>query len=95
MNKYQTKMTMKSCIKRNNNGSDKPNKAVCFGEILILEIPITLGDNPTTMKGIPVALSTSQPQRETMYDIEWYEAFRTKRRTRQDLRICPKRRMQL
>jgi hypothetical protein len=94
-NKYETKMTMKSCIKRNKNGSNEPKKAVCFGQILILEVPITLGDNPTTIKGIPVALSSSKPQRESMYDIEWYEAFRTKRRTPQELRICPKRRMQL
>jgi hypothetical protein len=90
---------MKSCIKKNNNNNNgyqqDPKKAVCFGQVLILEIPITLGDNPTTIKGIPVALSTNKPQRESMYDLEWYEAFRTKRRTRQELKICPKRRLQL
>jgi hypothetical protein len=88
-------MTMKSCIKRENNGSNEPKKSVCFGQVMILEIPVTLGDNPTTIKGIPVALSTNKPQRESMYDIAWYEAFRSKRRARHELRICPKRRMQL
>jgi hypothetical protein len=54
-------------------------KNVSFHEIIILEFPLVMGDNPACSAGVPVALAP-EPISETTVTVEMYEAKRKKKR---------------
>lgn len=71
------------------------SKAVSFGDITILEFPITLGENPSVSAGAPIQLGW-KPQRVSTRDIELYEYLRRdERRHRRALHMSVPRRAQI
>lgn len=83
---------MKSCLRKVMHAQG-PSHMVCFSQIEICEFPEELGDNPTTLTGVPIGLGKKLEHR-VVYDVEWYESFRERRRTRDELRIPPNLRFQ-
>ena len=69
-------------------------KRVTFGEVTVVEFPIIIGDNPSTLTGVPVALGNKEVGR-AVYDLDIYESSHKRPRTREELRLCPQIRFQM
>ena len=69
-------------------------KRVTFGQIMIIEFDRLIGDNPSTLTGVPVTLG-KQEIGKTIYDLEQYESLHKRPRTRQELKLSPQIRFQM
>jgi hypothetical protein len=59
-------------------------KQVSFGSIEIIELPMSLGDNPSVSKGAPVTVEWVA-QKRTTFSIDFFEKYRPNRRPPRDL----------
>ena len=90
-----------SCLKEattsNNNDTNSRKrkcKRVTFGQVLIIEFNRTIGDNPTTITGVPIALG-HQVVGSVVYDLDQYESLHKRPRSRMELKLCPQVRFQM
>jgi hypothetical protein len=60
------------------------DKQVSFDSIEIIELPMTLGDNPSVSKGAPLTVEWVAQQRTT-FGIDFFEKYRPSRRSRRGL----------
>jgi hypothetical protein len=77
---------LQGCLKREETKRRALAKKVRFGELVITEFPIILGDNPAVTSGAPVTIDWT-PQGEVSYTINVYESVRGTRRRRRKLLI--------
>lgn len=70
------------------------DKKVTFNEIEILEFQYILGDNPAVSSGAPIALGNDLV-RQLMYEVDFYENNRGKRKSRKKLVIPVQTRAQM
>jgi hypothetical protein len=61
------------------NNTSTTRNMVQFSEVEIIEIPITLGDNPSCKSGPAIQPSWDTQSRSTV-DLDWYELSRPNRR---------------
>ena len=76
---------------------DHAEKHVSWGALRLLEFNVCLGDHPLTF-GVPLCLSYNEGiQSDRTYALDFYEdcRSRTRRRNRNELRLCPKKRLEL
>jgi hypothetical protein len=75
----------KSAMKTCERDSGK-RRGVCWGEIVILEFPNILGDNPGVSDGVPITIGWKHNSKNTV-DIDYYEFLRQShpRRKRKEL----------
>jgi hypothetical protein len=85
--------SIKSCLKKEGSVLVQPKK-VWFNQIIVLEFPIILGDNPTPIDGIPITIGW-EPQKMSMMDIHSFELSRPAPRTRAQLRLSAVRRVEM
>jgi hypothetical protein len=78
--------SLQGCLKREETKRRALAKKVRFGELVITEFPIILGDNPAVTSGAPVTIDWT-PQGEVSYKINVYESVRGTRRRRRKLLI--------
>lgn len=76
---------IKGCLRREGQRSSTL-KGVRFGNIVITEFPIILGDNPAVTSGAPVTIDWT-PQAENSYSVNAFEQFKPARRRRRKLLI--------
>lgn len=69
------------------------DKRVSFGSIEVIEFEETIGDNPTTLTGVPISLGKQLRKRE--FVLETYESSRKRPRTMEELRLSPQVRFHL
>jgi hypothetical protein len=89
---------LKSCLKRSDGTESSyssafssssfksSNRRVVFGNIVITEFPIILGDNPAVTSGAPVTIDWI-PQGESVFAVDVYEEIKPARRRRRKLLI--------
>lgn len=63
------------------------SRSVSFDKVDIKEFPMTLGDHPSAASGPPVALDWEKIERERLLDLNEYEASRSPRRSRKQLKL--------
>ena len=78
--------SLQGCLKREETKRRALAKKVRFGELVITEFPIILGDNPAVTSGAPVTIDWTS-QGEVSYKINVYESVRGTRRRRRKLLI--------
>jgi hypothetical protein len=61
-------------------------KKVSFADVEIIELPYTLGDNPSVSLGVPISASWEAQKRTTM-NLDFFETYRPTRRTKQELAL--------
>jgi hypothetical protein len=61
--------------------------SVSFDTVDIKEFPMTLGDHPSAASGPPIALNWDVVERERSFKLDEYEASRSPRRTRRQLKL--------
>jgi hypothetical protein len=66
-------------------------KQVNFDTIEIIELPMTLGDNPSVSVGAPLTVEWESQQRTT-FQLDFFEKYRPERRSRHTLVISPEAR---
>ena len=76
---------IKGILKREGRRNRQSNN-VTFGDLVITEFPIILGDNPAVTMGAPVTIDW-KPQGEISYKLDVYETVRGTRRRRRKLLI--------
>jgi hypothetical protein len=69
-------------------------KQVNFDTIEIIELPMTLGDNPSVSVGAPLTVEWESQQRTT-FQLDFFEKYRPERRSRRTLVISPEARQQI
>lgn len=74
--------------------SFKRSRCVQFSFVEIIELPYTLGDNPSVSGGPPVAASW-QSQKRTSLDLEFFELYRPPRRNKSALHLSKEARKEL
>ena len=57
---------------------------VRFSTLEIIELPYTIGDNPSVSDGVPISPSWKE-QKRTTFDFEFFETYRPARRTKNEL----------
>ena len=62
----------------------KTMKCVRFSLLEIIELPYTVGDNPCVKGGAPISASW-RVQKRTQFDVDFFETYRPRRRTRSEL----------
>jgi hypothetical protein len=62
---------------------------VCFSNVEIIELPITVGDGPAV--GVPVTVDWDAQSRN-VFPLEFFEEYRPQRRVKDRLRITPETR---
>ena len=85
-----------------NSNNKKKEKKITFGNVTIIEFPVVLGDNPTTVTGVPVQLG-DKPFSSKEYDIQSYEDSKRvavvgqqqQQRSRKELILSPQERFKL
>ena len=78
--------TLKGILKYGDAKRSAEMKKVQFGDLVITEFPIILGDNPAVTMGAPITIDWT-PQGEISYKINVYESIRGTRRRRRKLLI--------
>lgn len=63
------------------------SRSVSFDKVDIKEFPMTLGDHPSAASGPPVALDWEKVERERCVALDEYEASRSPRRSRKQLKL--------
>ena len=66
---------------------DLSTRSVSFDKVDIKEFPMTLGDHPSAASGPPVALDWEKVERERCVGLDEYEANRSPRRNRKQLKL--------
>jgi len=72
----KTSLPNKSCLKQLDSDKEEPkrrNHHVAFGDISIRRYDVTLGDNPSVTKGLPLTLDWTFEQQPTIALDEYYE----------------------
>ena len=77
---------VKGILKCGDGKRSAEKKNVRFGDLVITEFPIILGDNPAVTMGAPVTIDWT-PQGEISYKLNVYESIRGARRRRRKLLI--------
>jgi hypothetical protein len=77
---------IKGILKKDGRSPSANKKMLRFGNLVITEFPIILGDNPAVTSGAPVTMDWT-PQGESSYSINAYEQCRPRRRRRRRLLI--------
>lgn len=73
----------------------QPSKrSVGFATIEIIELPYTVGDNPSVSCGAPISASWYS-QKRTSLDLEFFEQYRPLRRNKKDLHLTKEARKEL
>lgn len=72
----------------------KRPRAVCFTNVEIVELPYTIGDNPSVSGGVPVSASWVS-QKRTSLDLEFFEQYRPPRRDKRALHLTKEARIEL
>eukprot|EP00934_Nitzschia_sp_Nitz4_P002461 Nitzschia sp. Nitz4//scaffold116_size91068//76186//77265//NITZ4_004967-RA/size91068-exonerate_est2genome-gene-0.17-mRNA-1//-1//CDS//3329533605//2451//frame0 len=67
---------------------------VVFDSVEVIELPYTIGDNPSVSGGVPIAPSWN-PQKRTRMDLKQFEEHRPIRRQKRDLHLSEQTRNQL
>jgi hypothetical protein len=62
------------------------SRRVSFGNVEIIELPYTLGDNPSVSGGVPIAASWLA-QKRTSFKVEFFEDYRPERRSKKELHL--------
>ena len=70
------------------SGQARRNKrsTVSFSNVEIIELPYTLGDNPSVSSGAPISASWIA-QKRTILDLDFFERFRPERRNKRALQL--------
>jgi hypothetical protein len=62
----------------------RQNKRVTFETVEIIELPISIGDNPSVREGAPLTTEWVA-QRRTTLNLEYFESYRPRRRSTREL----------
>jgi hypothetical protein len=71
---------------KQNNANNRRKRSVQFRQIIIIELPIILGDSPSLSTGGPPMSIGWEAIRRTEFELDFYEKYRPKRKaTRREL----------
>ncbi|KAL3807759.1 hypothetical protein ACHAXA_004226 [Cyclostephanos tholiformis] len=73
---------------------DQPKRQVRFGSIVIRDYDMILGDNPSCVSGIPLAISWNYTEYQPL-DVDEYELHRSPRRSMENMQLNISQRMRL
>mmetsp|Transcript_22554 Transcript_22554/g.42803 ORF Transcript_22554/g.42803 Transcript_22554/m.42803 type:complete len:301 (+) Transcript_22554:167-1069(+) len=83
----QCQTFLKPALRKDRTRPDLSTRSVSFDKVDIKEFPMTLGDHPSAVSGPPVALDWERIQRERCVLLDEYEASRSPRRNRKQLKL--------
>ena len=83
----QCQTLLKPALRKDHKRPNLASRSVSFDKVDIKEFPMTLGDHPSAVSGPPVALDWERILRERSVLLDEYEASRTPRRNRKQLKL--------
>ena len=83
----QCQTFLKPALRKDHKRPDLSSRSVSFDKVDIKEFPMTLGDHPSAVSGPPVALDWERILRERCVLLDEYEASRSPRRNRKQLKL--------
>lgn len=83
----QCQSFLKPALRKEKRSDDGIRNSVSFDTVDIKEFPMTLGDHPSAASGPPVTLDWERLERERSLNLDEYEASRTPRRSRKQLKL--------
>lgn len=83
----QCQTFLKPALRKEKGPDLVASRSVSFDKVDIKEFPMTLGDHPSAASGPPVALDWEKVERERVIDLNEYEASRSPRRSRKQLKL--------
>mmetsp|Transcript_12752 Transcript_12752/g.37082 ORF Transcript_12752/g.37082 Transcript_12752/m.37082 type:complete len:242 (-) Transcript_12752:53-778(-) len=85
---------LRSCLKKTDTKITSSSKEVSFDTIEIYCFLISIGDNPSC-EGAPICISNGECIQNEIYNIQQYEEFKPKKKSRKALVISPSRRSKI